>query len=91
MAKAEPKPNSGVNSSIIVPIRERKAIDPQPFDRCCFEVSKFMTGTLRHDASISREEDGAVRFDDLINKFKKECCCIFLWAVKTWANSEDEK
>ena len=30
-----------------------------------------MTGTLRHDASIPREEDGAVNFDDLINKNRK--------------------
>ena len=38
VAKAKPKPKSVVNSSINVPIRERKwiDIDPQPFDRSCF-------------------------------------------------------
>ena len=74
VAKAKPKPRTVVNSNVNVPIPERKLIDigPQPFDRCCFEVSKFMTRTLRHDASILREEDGAVRFDDLINKLKEE-------------------
>ena len=29
-----------------------------------------MTRLLRHDSSILREEDGAVRFDDLIEKLK---------------------
>ena len=63
VAKAKPKPKYVVNSSINVPIRERKWIDsdPQQFDRSCFEVSKFMTRTLRHESSIPREEDG--RFD----------------------------
>ena len=68
VAKAKPKPKSVVNSSINVPIRERKWIDsdPQQFDRSCFEVSKFMTGTLRHESSIPREEDGI--FDHLVEK-----------------------
>ena len=35
----------------------------------CFEVSKFMTRTLRHDSLIPRE-DGAVRFDYLIEGLK---------------------
>ena len=74
--RLKPKPRSVVNSNFNVPIPERKwiDIDPQPFDRCCFEVSEFTTRTLRHDASIPREEDGAVRFDDLINKLKEEFC-----------------
>ena len=61
MAKAKPKPRSVVNTNVnvLVPDRKRMVIDPQPFDRCCFDVSKFMTRTPRHDASIPREEDGA--------------------------------
>ena len=89
VAKAEPKPKSVVNSSINVPIRERKwiDIDPQPFDRSCFAVSKFMTRTLRHDSSIPREEDGVVRFDDLVEKLKEEFVSTLQWTVKTWASS----
>ena len=52
-----------------------------------FEVSEFMARTLRHDASIPREEDGAVRFDDLINRWKAEFGYTLRWTVKTWANS----
>ena len=89
VAKAKPKPRSVVNSNVNVPIPERKwiDIDSQLCDRCCFEVSKFMTRTLRHDASIPREEDGAVRFDDLINKLKEEFGYTLQWTVHTWANS----
>ena len=84
-----PKPKSVVNSSINVPIRERKwmDIDPQPFDRSCFEVSQFMTRTLRHDSSILREEDGALRLDNLIEKLKGEFVCTLQWRVDPWVNS----
>ena len=73
LAKAKPRPNPVVDlSSHSIPIDERKWIDvdAQPLDHSCFEVSKFMTRTLRHEASIPREEDGAVNFDDLIGKLK---------------------
>ena len=58
-------------------------IDPQQFDRCFFEVSKFMTRTLRHGSSILPEEDGAVRFDDRINKLKEEFGFALQWTVNT--------
>ena len=61
-------------------------IDPQPFDRSCFEVSKFMTRSLRNESSIPREEDGAARFDDLIEKLNKNVSTL-QWTVKTWVNS----
>ena len=89
VAKAKPRPKSVVNLSFNVLIRERKwiDIDPQPFDRSCFEVSKFMTRTLQHDSSILRDEDGPVRFDDLIKKFKEKFAGTLQWTVKTWATS----
>ena len=73
MAKGKTKPRSVVNSNANVPIPERKRIhiDPQPSDRCCFDLSKFITRTLRHDSSSLREKDGAVRYDDLIEKLKE--------------------
>ena len=90
VAKAKSRPKPVVNlSSNSVPINERKwiDIDPQPFDRSCFEVSKFVTRTLRHDSSIPREEDGAVRFDDANEKLKENFVSTLRWTVKTWVNS----
>ena len=89
VAKVKSKPKSFVNSSVNVPVRERKwrDIGPQPFDRSCFEVSKFMTKTLRHESSIPQEEDGAVMFDDLIEELKGIFVSTLQWTVKTWANS----
>ena len=68
VAKAKPKPKSVVNSNVNVSIPERKwiDIDPQPFDRSCFEVLKFMTRTLRHETSISsrRRRSSEIRRSD---------------------------
>ena len=90
LQKAEPRPKPVVNSSSnYVPINERRwiDIDTQPFDHSCFEVSKFMTRTLRHNASIPREIDGAVKFDDLIEKLKVKFADTLQWTVSTWVNS----
>ena len=80
VAKAKPRP---------VPVNERIwiDIDAQPFNYSCFEVSKYMTRTLRHDSSIPRESDGAVRFDDLIEKLKVKFADKLQWTVSTWVNS----
>ena len=60
---------------------------PRPFDHSCFEVSKFMTGALRHEASIPREIEGAVNFDDLIEKLKVKFADTLQWTVSIGVNS----
>ena len=59
-------------SLVSILIRKRKwiVIDTQPFDHSCFAVSKVMIRLLRHDASVPREDDGSVRFDDLMKVFE---------------------
>ena len=55
--------------------------------RSCFEVSKFVTRTLRHEPSVLREEDGAARFHDLIEKLRVKFAGTLQWTVKAWVNS----
>ena len=89
VAKAKPRPKLVVNLfSNFVPIHERRwiDIDTQPFHHSCFVVSKFRTRTLRHDSSVLREDDGAVRLDDLIDKFKVEFVGTMQWTVDSWVN-----
>ena len=47
VARAKPKPRSVVNSTVNVPVPERKRIDidPQPFDRCCIKIHDQNTAT----------------------------------------------
>ena len=73
-------------SPISGPIRESKwiDIDPQPFDHSCFEVSKAMIRLLRHDSSIPREDDGAVRFDDIVEEFKAKFDGTSQWPIDAW-------
>ena len=73
VAKAFPRPKPTLTlSPVSIPLRERKWTDIEPgkFGQGCFEVSKFIIRSLRHDESVPRGDDGAVRFDDLTEKFE---------------------
>ena len=43
-----------------------------------------MIRLLRHEKSIPREDDGAVRFDDWIEKFKVKFVGPSEWTVDAW-------
>ena len=89
VAHAKPRPKLVVNlSSNHVPIKERIwiNINPKPCNQDCFAVSKLMIRLLRQDASILREDDRAVRFDDLIEKFKVKFVDTLQWTVDDWEN-----
>ena len=49
-----------------------------------FEVSKLMIRLLRHGETIPREDDGAERFDDLIEKFKVKFDGTSPWSIDAW-------
>ena len=59
------------SSTTTLPYHQRDWIDvePGPFDKKRFEVSKKMTKLLRHDRSVHREEDGAAEFKKLALMF----------------------
>ena len=84
VAKAKPQPKPTVTlSPFSIPVRERNWIDinPERYSQDCFEVSNFMIRLLRHDESVPREHDGAVRFDDLVEELKAKFDCTSQWSV----------
>ena len=87
VAKAKPQPKPAVTlSPISIPVRERKWIDinPERFRQDCFAVSKAMIRLLRHNPSISREDNGAVRFDDIMEEFKAKFDGTSQWPTHDW-------
>ena len=80
-AKTRPKPTLTL-SPVSVHYHERKWIDvgPGKFSQGCFEVSKLMIRLLRHDDTFHREDDGAVRFDDLAELFESKFTGYFAMA-----------
>ena len=87
VAKAKPRRKVTLTLSLVsIPYRERKWIDVEPgtYSQGCFEVSKFMIRLLRHDESVPREDDGAVRFDDLAAKFKAKFDGTSQWTTDAW-------
>ena len=68
VAKAKPRPKPTLTFTLVsFPYSERQWIDVDPgkFSQGWFEVSKFMIRLSRHDDTVHREDDAAVRFDDL--------------------------
>ena len=54
------------------------------FDKSCLDVWKLMVGLLRHDDTVPREDDGAVKFQDLASIFRSEFTSSSHWTVGTW-------
>ena len=74
VAKARPRLKPAVTlSSVSIRLRESKWIDvnPEKYHHDCFMVSKAVIRLLRHDQSVHREDDGAVRFDYFLEESKK--------------------
>ena len=87
VAKAKPRPKLAVTlSPVSIPTRERKRIDisSATYSQGGFEVSKCMIRLLRHDETIPREDDGAARFDDLIEEFVVKFGGTSQWTVHAW-------
>ena len=89
IAKARPRMKSPITlTPVSVPLHERKWMDinPDHYDHKCYVVSKAMIRLLRRDQTIPRETDGAVKFDDLIEEFKKKKRFdgALQWKIEDW-------
>ena len=88
VAKARPKQTSMTitsSSTTTLPYHLRVWIDvePGPYDKSCFEVSRKMIRLLRHDASVLREEGGAVEYRILAQMFRSEFTSSQYWSIRT--------
>ena len=73
VAKARPQQTSiSTLSPVSIPYLED--MEPGTLDQHCPEGSKLMIRLLRHDDSVNREEDGAVKFEDQASH----------WSTRTW-------
>ena len=77
VAKAKPRPKPTLTLT-----RKLVDVDPGKFSQGCFEVSKFMIRLVRLDDTVRREDDGAVRFDDLAGKFKAKFDGTSQWPIE---------
>ena len=48
------------------------------------KCQKFMIRLLRHDDTVHREDDEAVRIDDLAEKFKAKFDGTAKWPIEAW-------
>ena len=87
VAKARPRLKPAVTlSSISIPLRASKWIDvdSERFRQDCFVLSKAIIRLLRHDQSVPPEDDGAVRFDEIMEEFKTKFDGPSQWPTNDW-------
>ena len=89
-AKARPRMKSTITlTPVAVPLRERKWVDVNPgsYDHECYVISKAMISLLRHDENIPRDTDGAVKYEDIVEKIntkKKKFDGASQWSLNDW-------
>ena len=92
VAKARPRPTPTLTLSLVcIPYNKRTWTDIEPgiFNQSfLFGVSKLMIRLLQHDESVHREDDGAVRFDDLASTLRSEFDGTSHWPVRAWAQKK---
>ena len=59
-------------------------VESGTFDHSCLEVSKLMIRLLRHDDWVNREEDRAVKFEDLASIFRSRITSSSHWSIRKW-------
>ena len=69
--------------NIILKNADQRAGCAMTVQGCC-EVPKFVIKLLRHDESVPREDDEAVRFDDLAEHFEAHIDGTSEWTVDAW-------
>ena len=47
-------------------------VNLESYDHACYVISKAMIRLLRHDQKSSRETDGAVKYEDIVEEFNKK-------------------
>ena len=85
IAEARPRMKSTTTLTPVAgPLRERKWVDVNPgsYDRECYVISKAKIRLLRHDQNIPRETDGSVKYEDIVEEFKKKKASH--WSLNDW-------
>ena len=92
IAKTRPRQKPTVTvTSVSFPVPERKWIDTETqrsHDHKCYEVSKAVTRSLRHDQSVPRGSDGAVHYSDTIEECSmKKFDGASQWPLEDWIST----
>ena len=67
-----------------IPFNKREWIDVEPgkHDQYSFGIAKKMNSLLRHDLSVLREEDGAIEFQILAQRFVSQFALAPHWSIR---------
>ena len=85
-AKAKPHPRALVGTTATIPIHERRWIDIEPSKQnlASYDISKKVINLLRHNQTLQREEDGAIKFYRIKFYLRGHHSQIHSWSDDRW-------
>ena len=85
-AKGKPPKREPVDTPSIIPMHERKwiDIDPSAPSLTAYEVSKKVISLLRHNQTVQREDDGAIKFYRIKFYLRSHSSQVQHWSDDRW-------
>ena len=85
-AKAKPQPRGLVGTTATIPIHGRRWVDIEPSKQnlASYDLPKKVIHLLRHNATLQREEDGAIEFCKIKFHLRNHHSHIQNWSDDRW-------
>ena len=85
-AKAKPQPRELVGTTATIPMHERRWIDIEPSEQnlASYDLSKKVISFLRHNQTLQREQDGAIKFYRIKFHLRNQFSEIQVWSDDRW-------
>ena len=85
-AKAKPQQREPVDTTVTIPMHERRWIDIEPSEQtlAAYDLSKKVISLLRHNQTVQREKDGAIEFCRIKFYLRNHSSQVQHWSDDRW-------
>ena len=85
-AKAKPQQREPVDTTTTIPMHERRWIDIEPSQQtlAAYDLSKKVISLLRHNQTVQREKDGAIKFYRIKFYLRNHSSQVQHWSDDRW-------
>ena len=85
-AKAKPQPRVLICTTATIPMHERRWIEIEPSEQtfAAYDLSKKVISLLRHNQTVQREKDGAIKFYRIKYYLRNHSSQVQHWSDERW-------
>ena len=86
VVEAKPQKREPVDTPSIIPMHERRWIDIEPSEQtlAAYDLSKKVISLLRHNQTVQREDDGAIKFWRIKFYLRNQFSQVQHWSDERW-------